>query len=215
MIIYQCTPLCMHFIQLDSSAAPNNNPHTQKALQHTEKRHSAAISLRTLRIDGQQCNEISERMQQQWRCQWLGVQCFFLVFSCILIKSSCIDVIWTLFLVLSSSQRRPLPPILAPSLYRCISNSFRISGISRCRYRLLYFIFSACNRLRSIQCKCTEPNVCNSFRNFKFGFGVCVCLESARDIYIFVDCWLMVENIFHFNLSITSRFVWRCLSSCI
>lgn len=113
---------------------------------------------------------------------------FFLVFSCILIKSSCIDVIWTLFLVLSSSQRRPLPPILAPSLYRCISNSFRISGISRCRYRLLYFIFSACNRLRSIQCKCTEPNVCNSFRNFKFGFGVCacVCVLRARAIYIFL-----------------------------
>lgn len=209
----------MHFIQLDSSAAPNNNPHTHKALQHTEKGIARRFLCGHCALMGSNATKYLKECSSSDGVSGSVCNVFFLVFSCILIKSSCIDVIWTLFLVLSSSQRRPLPPILAPSLYRCISNSFRISGISRCRYRLLYFIFSACNRLRSIQCKCTEPNVCNSFRNFKFGFGVCVCLASARDIYIFVDCWLtgwmMVENIFHFNLSITSRFVWRCLSLCI
>lgn len=186
MIIYQCTPLCMHFIQLDSSAAPNNNPHTHKALQHTEKRHSAAISLRTLRIDGQQCNEISERMQQQWRCQWLGVQCFF--FWCSVAFWLSLRALMWYERYFSFSLHHNAAHCLQFSLHHSIDASqIRSESLAYLDVDTVYCISFS---VHVIVYAASNANVPNRMCAIHFGISnsvsVCVCVLRARAIYIFL-----------------------------
>lgn len=162
MIVYQCFAVIMpcHFTIRFAVQR-------RQTITHTQKAYSAVIRLcghcafwwaaMQWNIWKECCSSSQQQQRQRWHWQKKNRQCTFWVYSCILIKSSCIDMKWTWSVKFSfhASILLSLHSLWASNASQnLLWISLSLLHIS-CRYRSLYFIsWVHVTVYAASQCKC-------------------------------------------------------------